>query len=76
MCRKSKKIENVKPNANEGNGEVMASPKASYMSLAPKADLGDSEYVEALKFALQDSSVHNIAIAGKYKLPSYTFHLA
>lgn len=66
MCWKSKKIENAKPNANEEQGEVKAAPKTSYMSLAPKADLGDSEYFEALKFALQDSSIHNIAVAGKY----------
>lgn len=37
-----------------------------YISLAPKVNLSDSEYFEALKFALQDPSVHNIAIAGKY----------
>ena len=66
MCWKSKKIENAKQNANDEQGEVKDSPKTSYMSLAPKADLGDSEYFEALKFALQDSSIHNIAVAGKY----------
>lgn len=66
MCWKSKKIDNAKPNADEEQGVVKASQRNHYMSLAPKADLGDSEYFEALKFALQDSSIHNIAVAGKY----------
>lgn len=52
--------------AKEEQGKEDVSPKIQYKSLAPKNDLGDSEYFEALKFALNDPSVHNIAIAGKY----------
>lgn len=64
MCWKLKKTEQV--NATEEQKEVKVSPKAPYMSLAPKTDLDDSKYFEALRFALQDSSIHNIAVAGKY----------
>ena len=63
MCwRRTNKTEKAK----EEQGKEDNSPKIQYKSLAPKEDLGDSEYFEALKFALQDSSVHNIAVAGKY----------
>lgn len=63
MCRKAREIE--KPKGEQGKEET-TSPTIQYMSLAPKGDLGDSEYSEALKFALRDSSIHNIAVAGKY----------
>ena len=63
MCwRRTNKTEKAKGE----QGKEDNSPKIQYKSLAPKEDLGDSEYFEALKFALQDSSVHNIAVAGKY----------
>lgn len=64
MCRKLKKVEQV--NATKEQKEVEDSSKTLYMSLAPKTDLADSKYFEALRFALQDYSIHNIAIAGKY----------
>lgn len=60
--RKANKVEKPKEEPEKKEG----SPIIQYKSLAPKEDLGDSEYFEALKFALQDPSVHNIAIAGKY----------
>ena len=50
----------------EEEREEKESPMVRYKSLAPKADLGDSKYFEALRFALLDSSIHNIAVAGKY----------
>ncbi len=62
MCRKGSKTETLKTEQEKEK----VSPMIQYKSLAPKVDLGDSEYFEALKFALQDPSVHNIAIAGKY----------
>lgn len=52
--------------AKKEQGKEEVSPKIQYKSLAPKNNLGDSEYFEALKFALNDPSVHNIAVAGKY----------
>lgn len=63
MCwRRADKTEKSK----EEQGKEDNSPKIQYKSLAPKEDLDDSEYFEALKYALHDSSVHNIAVAGKY----------
>ena len=38
-----------------------------YSSLAPKSDIQDKEkYFEALKWALKDEKIHNIAITGPY----------
>ena len=40
--------------------------KSKYHVLTPKTDLGESEYFEAIMFALEDKSVHNLAISGPY----------
>ena len=57
---------NITEKTKKEQGKEEFSPKIQYKSLAPKVDLCDSEYFEALKFALHDPSVHNIAVAGKY----------
>ena len=44
----------------------MADESKKYHVLTPKTDLGESEYFEAMDFALKDQSVHNLAVAGPY----------
>lgn len=44
----------------------MADESKKYHVLTPKTDLGESEYFKAIEFALEDKSVHNLAISGPY----------